>query len=177
MAYGRQGEYDKSMADSSEAIRLDPRNAGAHNTRGSLYGMKGDLDRRLADFTEAIRLKPKYDSAYMNRGIIQANKGDFDKAIADFSEAIRINPKCAAAYANRGAAYEKKGDYYNSAADTIRAENLTDKRDETLGGFDPIRECASSFRPVSIKRNASRPGNQLMSRYIFMYSPPSSGRD
>ena len=34
-AYGRKGELDSAMADSEEAIRLDPTNARAHWIRGA----------------------------------------------------------------------------------------------------------------------------------------------
>ena len=93
-----KGDYDKAIADFTEAIRLDPKYAQAYYHRGVVYGKKGDYDKAIADFTEAIRLDPKSAEAYRNRGVAYGKKGDYDKAIADCTEAIRLDPKCAMAY-------------------------------------------------------------------------------
>ena len=110
-AYEKKGDYDREIADCTEAIRLDPKLAMAYNNRGVAYGLKGDYDREIADCTEAIRLDPKLAKAYGNRGFAYGRKGDYDRAIADCTEAIRLDPKLAAkAYIIRGFAYGRKGD-------------------------------------------------------------------
>ena len=58
-AYAKKGDYDKAIADYTEAIRLDPKNAEAYCNRGHAYEEKGDYDKAIADCTEAIRLDPK----------------------------------------------------------------------------------------------------------------------
>ena len=67
-AYHRRGDYDRAIADYTEAIRLDPKYAIVYGNRGNSYRLKGDYDRAIADLTEAIRLDPKYAIAYNNRG-------------------------------------------------------------------------------------------------------------
>ena len=69
-AYGQKGEHDKAIADCTEAIRLDPKDAKAYCNRGVAYGSKGEYDKAIADFTEAIRLDPKY-----GRGVLQPGHG------------------------------------------------------------------------------------------------------
>jgi tetratricopeptide (TPR) repeat protein len=98
VAYYRKGDTDRAIADFTEAIRLDPKNATTHNKRGVAYHRKGDMDRAIADFTEAIRLDPKLAYAYNGRGDAYREKGDTDRAIADFNEAMRIDPKNVSAY-------------------------------------------------------------------------------
>src|SRR5262252_7929501 len=56
LAYRSKGDFDRAIADYSEAIRLDPKHAAAHYNRGKLYQDKGDLDRATADYKEAMRL-------------------------------------------------------------------------------------------------------------------------
>jgi len=80
LAYRNKGDFDRAIADLSEAIRLDPKYAEAYYGRGLAYGNKGDLDRAIADYSEAIRLDPKLAAAYNNRGNAYKNKGDFDRA-------------------------------------------------------------------------------------------------
>ena len=53
------GEYDKAIADYTEAIHLDPTDAQAYNNRGIAYVDKSDLDNAIADHTTAIRLGPE----------------------------------------------------------------------------------------------------------------------
>lgn len=92
-AYADKKDHDRSIADYSEAIRLDPQNDAAYLNRGMEYTDKRGHDRAIADFSEAIRLNPQYDKAYFNRGNSHADKLDLDLAIADYSEAIRLNPQ------------------------------------------------------------------------------------
>jgi tetratricopeptide (TPR) repeat protein len=92
ITYTNQGNFDRAIADHSEAIRLDPTWAGAYSNRGRAYREKGEDRRAIADLTEAIRLDPRLAVAYYNRGRAYSNAGDSDRAMADFSEAIRLDP-------------------------------------------------------------------------------------
>src|SRR5262249_5532558 len=75
-------DRDRAIADHTEAIRLDPKNAVAYFSRGYAWLAK-DEDRAIADFNEAIRLNPQYASAYNNRGVLWSAKGYLDRAITD----------------------------------------------------------------------------------------------
>ena len=89
---GDKKEYDKAIADYNEAIRLDPKYAGAFNNRGNAWYDKKEYDKAIADYNEAIRLDPKIAAAFNNRGIAWYDKKEYDKAIADYNEAIRLDP-------------------------------------------------------------------------------------
>jgi tetratricopeptide (TPR) repeat protein len=49
LAYRVKGDYDRAIADYSEAIRINPRDAVAFNDRGFAHSTKGDYDRAIAD--------------------------------------------------------------------------------------------------------------------------------
>jgi len=67
-------DYDRAIADFTDALRIDPLE-GAAKERGSWYRGRG--------------------SARLEKG------GDNDRAIADFNDAIRVNPRLVAAYNGR----------------------------------------------------------------------------
>ncbi len=125
--YGNKGEYDKEIADLSEAIRLDPKFVTAYNNRGFAYLAKREFDKAIADLSEAIRLDPKGAMAYENRGSSYNGKGEHDKAIADLSEAIRLDPELAMAYNCRSVAYGNKGEHDRAIADLSEAIRLDPK--------------------------------------------------
>src|SRR5262245_65847149 len=64
-SHAEKGDHDKAIADFTEAIRLDPKNATACYSRALSYDLKGDHDKAIADFTEAIRPEPKIAAAYL----------------------------------------------------------------------------------------------------------------
>jgi tetratricopeptide (TPR) repeat protein len=91
MAYNEKGDYDRAIADLTQAIRLDPNNVYAYYMRGSAYHEKKDYDRAIADFTQAIRLE-NCTGYYRRRGIAYMEKGDFTQARRDFETAVQLDP-------------------------------------------------------------------------------------
>jgi len=79
----RYGRIRRAIADYNEAIRLNPKYAGAYNLRGRAYHDKGDNDRAIGDYDEAIRLDPKLVEAYDNRGSHTTTSASRSRAIAD----------------------------------------------------------------------------------------------
>jgi tetratricopeptide (TPR) repeat protein len=124
IAFRHKGDYDRAIADYTQAITLDPKYENAYVNRGNMYREKGDFDRAIADYTQVITLDPKYENAYFKRGNMYREKGDFDRAIADYSEAIRLDPENVATVINRGVAYDSKGDHDHAIADDSRALDL-----------------------------------------------------
>jgi tetratricopeptide (TPR) repeat protein len=65
-AYVVKGEYDRAIADYTEAIELDPDYTAYYN-RGTTYLKKGELDRAISDYTNAIRLNLDHaEGVYLN---------------------------------------------------------------------------------------------------------------
>jgi lipoprotein NlpI len=93
IAYDEKKDFDRAIADFTEAIRLDPKYAAAYDNRGNAYNAKGDFDRAIPDYTEAIRLDPKNAFAYRHRGLAYFYNGNFAKALADLGQASGLDPK------------------------------------------------------------------------------------
>lgn len=117
-------DYDKAIADYTEAIRRDPKLAEAYGRRAHAYQNKGEYDRAIADSNSALELNKICYIAFYSRGHARTNKGDYDKGIEDLSKAIRLNPKSSRAFYGRGNAYAGKGDYNQAIKDYTEAIRL-----------------------------------------------------
>jgi len=125
-AYYDKSDYDRAIADFSEAMKLDPNIvppsfALAYNRRGLAYVEKKDYDSAIADYGEAIKLDSSSAEVYKNRGTAYNIKQDYDRAIPDFDQALKVDPNYALAYNNRGFAYFRKNDTDRAIADYSEA--------------------------------------------------------
>jgi tetratricopeptide (TPR) repeat protein len=127
IAYKDQKQYDRAMTDCNQAIRLDPRNDHAFNTRGVIYHLTEKYDQAIEQYSRAIQLNPNFLDPHHNRGMSYAAKGDYDTAIADYNAALKINPRDALALFERGVAKQKKGDEAGGRADVDAARQIEPK--------------------------------------------------
>ena len=56
LAYRRKGDFDRAIADYSQMIRLNPKNASAYYRRADAYYRKKDNASAIADFKKAAEL-------------------------------------------------------------------------------------------------------------------------
>ncbi|HLJ64418.1 MAG TPA: tetratricopeptide repeat protein [Stellaceae bacterium] len=115
VAYARQNNLDRAIADYDAALRLDPKTENGYVYRASADLKKGDADRAVADYGQAIRVDP-VNGPYYERGRVYLDyKGDPDHAIADLSEAIKRSDDSSRhltlilSHFDRGRAYLAKG--------------------------------------------------------------------
>lgn len=133
LSYYDKQEYDRAIADFSEAIRLNPNEGSAYVGRGATYLYKDELKKAIADFSEAIRLSPGQAFSYMQRGIAYHRTGDADQAIADYTEAHKLTPKDPSPLVNRGIVYyTKKGRFDAAIEDFDEALKLNPKEVNAL---------------------------------------------
>jgi tetratricopeptide (TPR) repeat protein len=105
IAYGMNGQYDKSIADLKRASELDPKSPDAWNNLGLYLSEAGQKDEALSALATAIALKKDFDKAYYNRGNAYAKTGDFATAMKDYQKALEINPTYSDAFNNMGNCY------------------------------------------------------------------------
>jgi tetratricopeptide (TPR) repeat protein len=128
-------DYDKSIADYTQAIRLDPSNSYLYYRRGCVYRTKADYDRAIADFTQALRIDPIAASAFVyvclyfildsyeekNNNSTFNDNYDFDKDISNITQLIRLEPNNSIYYSLRGFLYSNNYDYDKAIADFTQA--------------------------------------------------------
>ncbi len=117
IAYQAVGQYDRSIQDSDQAIRLDPNYARAVYNRGFTNEKQGQDDRALADYSQAIRLDPDFGSAFNNRGSVFYRRGQYDRALQDYDRAIELDIGNANIYYNRSLAKRELGDSAGATED------------------------------------------------------------
>ena len=85
--------YDVAIANSNQAIQLNPEHPGVRQCRAMCYLHKRDYELALVDFDKVIQISPRYADAYYNRGVTYYYKRDYDRALADFDKATELNLK------------------------------------------------------------------------------------
>jgi tetratricopeptide (TPR) repeat protein len=91
--WDNKGEFDKELADLSEAIKHDVSQAAIYKNRATVYRKRGELERAITDYTTAVGLDPKYTAAFTSRGLAYEEKKDFANAKADYRAALAVPPK------------------------------------------------------------------------------------
>jgi tetratricopeptide (TPR) repeat protein len=63
-----KGEYKKSFADFTQALKLNNNFVEAYYNRGVIYHMHQQYIPAIANFSEALRIRPGYVDARFSRG-------------------------------------------------------------------------------------------------------------
>jgi tetratricopeptide (TPR) repeat protein len=136
-------EYQRSLADYTQAILINPNLYGAYYNRAILKcDNLNDCLGALADYDQAILLNPKYDEAYNARAVLKYKKlNNFSGALADYNQAISINPKYAEAYNNRGSLkYNELNDFSGALSDFNQAVSINPKYAEAYSNRGILKD-------------------------------------
>jgi tetratricopeptide (TPR) repeat protein len=144
-----RADWDRAIADYDEALKLNPKIAGAYTGRAAANLRKGNIDRALPDLNEGLRLDPKSPGIHNVFGYYYNKKGDHERALTEVSEALRLYPQYLYAFSNRGEIYESKGEYIKALADFRMALSL-DPDKKQIGG----REAAEAIARIEQKLGA-----------------------
>ena len=120
----KTGDYDKAIANFTEAIKCDPKYAGGYCCRADVYYQKGYYDDAIVDYTQAIKLDSEYAWAYFGCGASRYKKGDYNGAVSNLKYSINLNPNNKDAYHFRGLAYYYLGEYERARADWTNVVQL-----------------------------------------------------
>jgi tetratricopeptide (TPR) repeat protein len=130
--YDYQKDFDRAIADLTEAIRLDPGAVVAYQDRAASYRNKGQYTLALDDLSQALRLAPKEARTLMSRGVIYLKLNAAARAMVDFDASLRIDPKFPPSLYGRGIAKLREGDRDGGHADIDAAKALQPTMDQVF---------------------------------------------
>ncbi|HEY9811369.1 MAG TPA: tetratricopeptide repeat protein [Halomicronema sp.] len=131
MERAKRGEVEKAQEDYTQAINLEPDDAGVYNSRGAVRFQLGDYQGAVEDYTQVIRLNNNDAEAYNNRCQAQLYLSKLEYALSDCSRAISLQSNHANAYKNRCLVYLHLGAYQRGIEDCTNAISLNPKDAES----------------------------------------------
>ena len=140
-------EHEQSIADFTEAIRLDPQ-PDWYVARGTAFLDLGKPRRAIADADEAIRRNPNSGEGYELSAHGYFREGKYAEAVTDYTKAIKFGialqelgtPRL---YRARGLAHLELYQYQEAIADFTQAIQKIDdlvKARPAFGTYSPLKE-------------------------------------
>jgi tetratricopeptide (TPR) repeat protein len=92
----------EAVADYGEAIKLDPKDAGAYLGRARVRVRQKEYEPAIDDCDEALKINPKLAAALVVRGTANAQQQKLGPAFEDYDKALKADPQLTGAYIGRG---------------------------------------------------------------------------
>lgn len=111
------GYYNAALSDYNTLVALNPKEAHAHQRRGSFLERIGRYDEALADLERAIQLAPDDPQPYWSKAYLHRNRHEHQHAIACYDQLLRLNHQDSWIHLQRGHAYYWLDRYAKALAD------------------------------------------------------------
>jgi tetratricopeptide (TPR) repeat protein len=116
------GRLKDAVAETEEALRLNPELVKAHINLLILYARVGNREKAEEHFQAAVKLNAtQFPDAYYNYGVLLIMEGKLDEAEQAFRRALAISPSYAAAHNDLGNVFERHGKLAEAAAEYRKA--------------------------------------------------------
>ena len=119
-----EGRYNEAITNFSEALRINPYYADAHNDLGGALREVGERDQALDHFRMAIRLQPDHAPAHYNLSVLLTDLGKFDEALRELQTARRLLPDRSDIPFKLGVLLSNHGRYAEACANFAEALRL-----------------------------------------------------
>jgi serine/threonine protein kinase/tetratricopeptide (TPR) repeat protein len=141
-AYSSSGRYDEAIEALTEAVRLEPNNAGAHASLGRVYWIgKGMIDEGIDELEHAIAINPQGGYAYLQLVFLHTILGNYQRAEAVAKRAIELQERyisgqeglqVVGAHTRLGYCYYRQGRYDEAIAEYNREVDFLASSDHAL---------------------------------------------
>ncbi|MCB0544152.1 MAG: tetratricopeptide repeat protein, partial [Saprospiraceae bacterium] len=129
-AHGSQRNFQQSVQDITEGLKIDPTNENGYFNRSIAYYTMGQIDNALGDYNEYLKYQPNNANVWYESGMILRAKGQNQEAIERLTRAITLNPGLGIAYIERARAYGQSGNKLLARQDYQRAQQLGERLTE-----------------------------------------------
>lgn len=124
-SYSVMQQYDRTIADDTKALGLDPKYTSAYFDRGFAYMVQKNNLPAIADFTKVIQLDPDNEEGYYDLGTLYYRQKQYGLAIKQLDKYVTMDVKnnnnLADGYINRGLAKYYLGSIQDAVADLTKA--------------------------------------------------------
>ena len=131
--YFYKGDYDRSIQDYTQAIKVDPQYSEALDNRCWTNATLNKLQDALKDCNESLRLRPNFSPTMDTLGFVYLKLGHLDRAISTYTAVLQIDPKSVYSLYGRGMAKLKTGDTAGGQADIAASKAIKDVSAEMAG--------------------------------------------
>ncbi|MBL8861717.1 MAG: protein kinase [Planctomycetes bacterium] len=128
-------DYEQAVAEQSEAIRLDPRDADAFNSLALANHALKCTDEARAAFLSALALRPRMFEAWNNLGNLEYHAGNFAAAEFALGNATLLAPHEPIPHEFRGRALNGLGDFAGALAEYEIAVGLDSRSSYRWGAL------------------------------------------
>jgi tetratricopeptide (TPR) repeat protein len=116
------GRVQDAIAETEQALRLDPSLVRAHINLIILYGRTGNLAKAEEHYQAVVKLNPNgFPEAHYDHGVLLAEGGKLDEAEKEYRRALEIDPTYADAHNNLGYLLERQGRLAEAATEYRKA--------------------------------------------------------
>jgi predicted Zn-dependent protease len=91
-------QWDQALSLTNRAIRLQPREARFHVTKGHLYNRQKQKTKALNAFNRAVQLEPSFFSPLLYRGLLYNQLKNYSRAEQDLQQSYKLLPTQPAAF-------------------------------------------------------------------------------
>lgn len=99
--YMKDQKFPEAEADFTEALKINPHDAGSHERRAYVEMKLNNFDKALEDYNDAIKINPHEIRYYLLRSYIYETKGDIQNSMADTDRVLKMDKKNAEAKARK----------------------------------------------------------------------------
>jgi len=141
-AYSTLGRYDEAIAAISEAVRLEPNNAGAHGSLARAYWIgKGMVEEAIIELEHAVAINPQAGYSYLQLVFLHTLIGNFTRAESAAKHAIELQEKyisgkeglqVVGAHTRLGYCYYRQGRYDEAIEEYEREHEFLKSSDHAL---------------------------------------------
>lgn len=148
---GRVDDVQQQIAQLTELLMREPRNAPALNNRCWVRAINDeDLNAALADCNAALGIQPGAAQTLDSRGLVYLKRGEFAAALADYEAALAVEPNRGHFLYGRGLARLRLGQEAQGEADLVAAENAEPGVTQLYAGY--------GYMPTSADIANAQPG-------------------